>query len=152
VLAKALKVRCRAEVAAGRIDAALRTEQTMFAMSQHLGEHLTLIGELVGVAIAQGALDPLEEMLERPDCPNLYWALTYLPSPLVPIDKCAQGERIWVKPAFNGRDESAAMSAEQLERLADVGDFVGSKGHLTTRQNMQFHFVPLTKFPDAMLT
>jgi hypothetical protein len=115
VLAKALKVRCRAEVAAGRIDAALRTEQTMFAMSQHLGEHLTLIGELVGVAIAQGALDPLEEMLERPDCPNLYWALTYLPSPLVPIDKCAQGERIWVKPAFNGRDESAAMSAEQLE-------------------------------------
>ena len=44
------------------------------------------------------------------------------------------------------------LSAEQLERLADVGDFVGSKGHLTTRQNMQFHFVPLTKFPDAMLT
>lgn len=115
VLAKALKVRCRAEVAAGRIDAALRTEQTMFAMSQHLGEHLTLIGELVGGAIAQGALDLLEEMLERPDCPNLYWALTYLPSPLVPIDKCAQGERIWVKPAFNGLDESAAMSAEQLE-------------------------------------
>ncbi len=115
VLAKALKVRCRAEVAAGRIDAALRTEQTMFAMSQHLGEHLTLIGELVGVAIAQGALDPLEEMLERPDCPNLYWALTYLPSPLIPIDKCAQGERIWVKPAFGDLDESAAMSAEQLE-------------------------------------
>jgi sulfite reductase beta subunit-like hemoprotein len=42
------------------------------------------------------------------------------------------------------------MSAEQLERLADVGDFVSSKGHLTTRQNMQFHFVPLARFPDAM--
>ena len=115
VLAKALKVRCRAEVAAGRIDAALRSQQTMFAMSQHLGEHLTLIGELVGVAIAQGALDPLEEMLERPDCPNLFWALTYLPSPLVPIDKCAQGERIWVKPVFGDLDETAAMSADQLE-------------------------------------
>lgn len=42
------------------------------------------------------------------------------------------------------------MSAEQLEKLADVGDFVGSKGHLTTRQNVQFHFVPLGKFADAM--
>lgn len=116
VLAKALKVRCRAEVAAGRIDAALRTEQTMFAMSQHLGEHLTLIGELVGVAIANGALDPLEEMLQRPDCPNLFWALTYLPSPLVSMNACAQGERIWIKPVFSDLDETAAMSPEQLER------------------------------------
>ena len=124
VLAKALKVRCRAEVAAGRIDAALRTQQTMLAMSQHLGEHLTLIGELVGVAIAQGALDPLEEMLERPDCPNLYWALTYMPSPLVPIDKCAQGERIWIKPLFSDLDQSAAMGAERLERAIATLSFL----------------------------
>ena len=124
VLAKALKVRCRAEVAAGRIDAALRTEQTMLAMSQHLGEHLTLIGELVGVAIAQGALDPLEELLERSDCPNLYWALTYLPTPLVSINNCAQGERIWVKPLFSDLDESAAMSAERLERAIATLNFL----------------------------
>jgi len=43
------------------------------------------------------------------------------------------------------------MTAAQLERLADVSDFcASSKGHLTTRQNMQFHFVPLTSFADAM--
>ncbi len=43
------------------------------------------------------------------------------------------------------------MTAAQLERLADVSDFCAEgKGHLTTRQNMQFHFVPLEKFPDAM--
>jgi sulfite reductase beta subunit-like hemoprotein len=44
------------------------------------------------------------------------------------------------------------MTATQLERLADVADFcAGNKGHLTTRQNMQFHFVPLQQFADAML-
>ena len=44
------------------------------------------------------------------------------------------------------------LTAEQLDRLADVSDFcAGGKGHLTTRQNMQFHFVPLQQFADAML-
>ncbi|HKD09728.1 MAG TPA: nitrite/sulfite reductase [Bryobacteraceae bacterium] len=43
------------------------------------------------------------------------------------------------------------LTSEQMERLADVADFAGGgKGHLTTRQNMQFHFVPLTKVADAM--
>jgi sulfite reductase beta subunit-like hemoprotein len=43
------------------------------------------------------------------------------------------------------------LTAEQMDRLADVSDFIGGgKGHLTTRQNMQYHFVPLDKFADAM--
>ena len=80
-LARALKVRFRAEVALGRFDDAIRTAKTMFAMSRHLGEHPTLIGDLVGMAIASMAIGPLEEMLEQPGCPNLYWALTNLPEP-----------------------------------------------------------------------
>ena len=43
-LARALQVRFRSEVALGRIDDALRTSKTMFAMSRHLGEHPTIIG------------------------------------------------------------------------------------------------------------
>ncbi len=43
------------------------------------------------------------------------------------------------------------LTADQMDRLADVSDFCAEgKGHLTTRQNMQFHFVPLTSFADAM--
>ena len=43
------------------------------------------------------------------------------------------------------------LTAAQMDRLADVADFcAGSRGHLTTRQNMQFHFVPLNSFADAM--
>ena len=93
-LASALKVRMRAEVALGRFDDALRTAKTMFAMSRHLGEHPTFLGNLFGVAFANLALGPLEEMLEQPGCPNLYWALTNLPNPLVSLDTGMQGERI----------------------------------------------------------
>ena len=81
-LARALNVRFRAEVALGRFDDAIRTAKTMFAMSRHMGEHPTLIGNLVGIAIAAIAIGPLEEMLEQPGCPNLYWALTNLPDPV----------------------------------------------------------------------
>jgi sulfite reductase beta subunit-like hemoprotein len=41
-----------------------------------------------------------------------------------------------------------ADQAEQLGRIAD--EFGGGRGHLTTRQNMQYHFVPLLRVPDLM--
>lgn len=41
-----------------------------------------------------------------------------------------------------------ARQAEQLGRVAD--EFGGGKGHLTTRQNVQYHFVPLRRVPDLM--
>jgi sulfite reductase beta subunit-like hemoprotein len=46
---------------------------------------------------------------------------------------------------------SGMVTATQLERLADVADeFGGGKGHLTTRQNIQYHFVPLERVSDLM--
>src|SRR5205807_291489 len=50
-LARALAVRLRTEVALGRFDDAVRTLKTMLAMSRHLGEHPTIIGNLVGIAV-----------------------------------------------------------------------------------------------------
>jgi hypothetical protein len=117
LLARALRVRFRVEVAGHRFDDALRTAQTMFGISRHLGKHLTFIGNLVGIAVASHATGPLEEMIGEPGCPNLYWALTYLPAPLVPIDTGAQGERIWIEPTFRELDNSAPMSAKQLDIL-----------------------------------
>jgi sulfite reductase beta subunit-like hemoprotein len=41
-----------------------------------------------------------------------------------------------------------ACQARQLARVAD--EFGGGRGHLTTRQNIQFHFVPLARVADLM--
>ena len=57
-------------------------------------------------------------MLEQPGCPNLYWALTNLPNPLVPLDKGMEGERVGiVQWMFRDLDDSAPMSADQLKRF-----------------------------------
>jgi hypothetical protein len=115
-LANALKVRFRAEVALHQYDDATRTARTMFAMARHLGEHPTLIGDLVGIAIASVAIGPLEEMLEQPGCPNLYWALTRLPRPLVSLEPGAQSEQVWFAGEFPWLDDKAPMSEEQIKK------------------------------------
>jgi hypothetical protein len=117
VLAGALKVRFRAEVAVGRFDDAIRTAKTMFAISRHMGEHPTLIGDLVGIAIANIAIGPLEEMLEQPGSPNLYWALTNLPNPLISLEVGLGGERMCLRGEFHVLFDSTPMSEEQIKTL-----------------------------------
>ena len=116
-LARALQVRFRAEVARGRFDDAIRTAQTMFAMSRHMAEHPCLISDLVGIAIAFIAVVPMEEMLSQPGCPNLYWAFTTLPNPLITLEKAMEGERIIVSSVYRDLDESSPMSADQLKKF-----------------------------------
>lgn len=43
------------------------------------------------------------------------------------------------------------LTSRQMHRLALIADrHAGSRGHVTTRQNMQFHFVPLSEAADVM--
>src|SRR5579862_559142 len=43
------------------------------------------------------------------------------------------------------------LTSAQMRQMAAVADFCAAgKGHLTTRQNMQYHFVPLAQVPDAL--
>src|SRR5580704_13198764 len=43
---------------------------------------------------------------------------------------------------------ATSRQMEQFGRIAD--EFAGGKGHLTTRQNVQYHFVPLERTADLM--
>jgi sulfite reductase beta subunit-like hemoprotein len=43
------------------------------------------------------------------------------------------------------------LASAQVERLADIADeYSRGFGHVTTRQNVQFHFVPLARVAEAM--
>jgi sulfite reductase beta subunit-like hemoprotein len=43
------------------------------------------------------------------------------------------------------------LTSEQMLQLARIADeFGGGKGHLTTRQNVQYHFVPLREVPNLL--
>jgi hypothetical protein len=118
-LGAALKVRFRAEVAERRFDDALTTAKTLFALSRHMGEHPTPITNLVGMSVANLAVGPIEEMIRQPGCPNLYWALTELPAPLIDLRKGLQGERLMLDVELRVLDSSAPMSEEQIRNAID---------------------------------
>jgi hypothetical protein len=119
LLGSCLKVRLRVEVAERRFDDALVTAKTMFALAHHLEDHPTAISGLVGEAIAFLAISPLDEMLEQPGCPNLYWALTALPKPLVNFRKGLQTERMVLASVFDVLDETAPMTEAQLQTAVE---------------------------------
>ena len=121
-LARALQVRFRSEVAVGRFDDAIRTAKTMFAMSRHMDVHPTLVGNIVGIAIASLAITPLDEMLGQPGCPNLYWALTNLPAPLITCESGRAGERLLVSTVFNGLNSEAPMTPAELKKFIDSSE------------------------------
>jgi hypothetical protein len=116
-LAAALKVRFRAEVAGRHFDDAIRTAKTMFALSRHLGEHPTEIGSLVGLWVAHLGLGTLEEMVQQPGCPNLYWALTDLPCPLVDLRTGMQGDRTLVAAELRLLNDVAPVPEAELEKF-----------------------------------
>jgi uncharacterized protein (UPF0335 family) len=118
-LAGALKVRFRAEIAERRIDDALGTARTMFALARHVGEHPTLIGGMVATAVGSLAIDPLEETIQQPGAPNLYWALTDLPHPFIDLRKGVQAERMMMADLFALIDETAPMNEGQLQQAVD---------------------------------
>ena len=46
---------------------------------------------------------------------------------------------------------AGVVTSGQMEQLANISDrFANSKGHITTRQNLQYHFVPLDQVADLM--
>jgi hypothetical protein len=127
LLATALQVRFRGEVAGRRFDDAVRTAKTMFALGRHLGEHPTAVANLVGLWVAHLSLNALEEMVQQPGCPNLYWALTDLPFPLVDLRKGVQGDSTRVAGELRLLREDAPMTEADVEtivgRLSGVVSF-----------------------------
>ena len=118
-LAGALKVRFRLELAEGRLDDAFVTAKTMLALSRHMGEHPSLIGELVAIAIASLTLETVDEFIQQPGCPNLFWALTDLPSPFIDLRKGSQADRLMLEKEFALLNEREPMTDEQLHKVIE---------------------------------
>jgi hypothetical protein len=127
VFSTLLLLRARTELLDGRFDQAASTLQTSLQLARDLGEGPTLIQSLVGVSVANQTLLAVEDWVQRPDAPNLYWALTVLPQPLVDLRNGLQGERVVIDHLLPGyrdmlaRRKAAAFPLARLEE--DLGKY-----------------------------
>ncbi len=111
-LASAIKTRTRGKIASGDFPGAIQSLKTMFSLSRTLDSQPTLIGQLIGIAIGKVGTQSVQEFIEQPLAPNLYWALADLPRPFISLRLGAEGERLMFQQDF-----ADLKSAE--ESLAD---------------------------------
>jgi hypothetical protein len=125
-LARLLALRARLDILEGRADRAVRDLQTGFAAARHVGETPVLIGSLVGMALTAITAKELDLLLNQPNAPNLYWALTDLPRPFIDLRKALEGERIGIYGSFPGLLEAVKgpdappMTPEQVKKSVDL--------------------------------
>jgi hypothetical protein len=91
-LSTLLRIEFRLALVEGRFDDAAETLQTGFALARHLWEGDTLIDILVAIAIDAIMFSHVEEWVQTPGSPNLYWALTTLPQPRGNLRRCIEYE------------------------------------------------------------
>jgi hypothetical protein len=116
-----LVAKAHLEIAEGDYGKAVETMQTCFALSRHVARGETLVNGLVGIAIAGNAANQIEQMIQQPDAPNLYWALTTLPRPLIDLGPAFEAESSFFDLQFPGlRDlETKDADAEQWRALLE---------------------------------
>ena len=136
VLARALAIRCRLELAEKRYDDAISTLATMFAIAKHTGVHPSVIGYLVGVAITGETLDRLEEVIQQPNAPNLYWALVNLPQPFLCPRVALESEEVMVNSLLGNYDLEEPLSKEQIKEL--VLTRLGPAVNMDRQKTIQF--------------
>jgi hypothetical protein len=137
-LAALLGIRYRLELSEGRFNDALRTLQTGFALSRDVGKGDSLILDLIGIAIGAIMFNHVEEWMQTPGSPNLYWALTDLPRPLVNPGHAMHYELNTIFRSFPplrqlARDsDKGPMSEEETNKIVSelfkiLGDLEGSQ-------------------------
>jgi hypothetical protein len=85
MIAQALGLQARLDIAQKKYHSAIHTVQTGIGMARHIADGPTLIHGLVGTAMGALVLKEAEYLIQAPDSPNLYWALENLPKPLIDL-------------------------------------------------------------------
>ncbi len=160
-LAQVLSIRFRLELSEGDFDGAAQTLRTGFALARHLGDSDTLIQSIVGIAVATVMFGHVEEWMQVPGSPNLYWSLTALPVPFIDVRRAMEFEFSNLDRAFpqlrRVRDggpepfQAEAVTAELCAFIAGIAKAERHEGRGPTDWQVRLGMALLTAkfYPDA---
>jgi hypothetical protein len=125
-----LAVRARFHIARGEWYEALRALRAGLGLARDLGRGPTYIHVLVGMAVGHVMCRQLEEWVQRPGAPNLYWALALLPRPYGDMRAAIREDRTALEQMFpmlkhleDGPMSNAQVQAELLRLQKRLDDF-----------------------------
>jgi hypothetical protein len=98
--ARVLAAQARIQIARGEFADAVDSFKAGFALGQHVAAGETLVSGLIGIAISESMTRQVREFIQQPGAPNLYWALTMLPRPLIDMRDALDVEAAAVELSF----------------------------------------------------
>ena len=121
-LGRLMQLKVRVAILDGKTDEAMHWIETGLVMGRHVGQGPLVIQALVGVAIGRTMTARLEELIQAPGGPSLYWALADRPRPFIDMRRAMEGERYVLEkelPELNELDRGA-WGLDQARRFADT--------------------------------
>jgi hypothetical protein len=121
-LARLVGVRARLAILDGKSDEAMHWIETGMVMGRHVAHGPMLIQALVGIAIDGQMRQCLEDLLQAPAAPSLYWALADRPRPFIDMRYPMEGERSLLERELPELEEldRAPWSLEEARRFTDA--------------------------------
>jgi len=144
-IGRILKVRALREIGQGKIDDALKTLRLGYELSDNLGKEPFFIDCLVSINITTMMNDCLREIMNRPDAPNLYWALSTFPNCRTMLSRSmdSEGTQWLIASGVNLSDLRAGIDLSP-DRWHAFFDYVG------TAVSDTFKNASYPSFPDAV--
>lgn len=118
----AMQLQIRLKIADGQTDQALEMLQHGLYMGRGIAQGRTVIQGLVGIAITAVLLEEAEGLMQMSDSPNLYWALTTLPDPMIDMHSSLEYERemLFIEfPALRNLENEVLTPAQASAIVSD---------------------------------
>ncbi|MBN1591588.1 MAG: hypothetical protein JW888_18885 [Pirellulales bacterium] len=153
--ARFFAIRARWQIAQGRFDEAIETLRTGYALGRNVAESPCLVADLVGMAICGIMSHQIETMIEQPGCPNLYWALTDLPSPIIDTRGAFEAEYDMFYLAFpelrkiDETNHGPEYWRNLVERMADQLTWLNNPRRIPKDERAVFAGLVLKGYPKA---
>jgi hypothetical protein len=150
-LADVLAVQARLEIAEGQLDKALKTLQTGYTLAHRLGQAPTIIHTLVAAAVASVFNTQLEELIQQPGTPNLYWALAALPRPFFDPKTALNEGSTWLERMFPwlSRLEKGPMTLAEVQEGMLKLDQMLADFNLSRRDRLEQSTIFVVALPGA---
>jgi hypothetical protein len=100
MFARILASQARLGVSQGKFEDAVRTFRTNYALARNVAAGETIVNGLVGIASC-GIMFPQNiEYVQQPNSPNLYWALSMLPTPFIDMRPALDVESMGIELTY----------------------------------------------------
>jgi len=104
-------LRARLQIAQKKYDEAIGSLRVGCTLARHIAKGPTLVNGLVGIAVFDLMAAQLETLAQQPDAPNMYWALTSLPRPMIDLHEALQLEAVTIYTMFPEMEQARRTGA-----------------------------------------